>query len=61
MRAPASLVGLLLCSLVSAIPTGTGGLGIHFDGEQDAPLLKLDYATYRGAYDKAQDVSTYGQ
>ncbi|KAE9961333.1 hypothetical protein BLS_002475 [Venturia inaequalis] len=51
-------LGLLLQLLVvSATATGER-LGIHFEnGNQDAPLLKLNYATYRATYNKTYDVS----
>lgn len=52
------VVGLLLQLLVSAT-VASGNLGIHFeDGNQEAPLLKLDYATYRATYNETYDVST---
>lgn len=48
------LLGLVLQPNVSAV----GSLGIHFEnGNQDAPLLKLDYATYRATYNETYDVS----
>lgn len=47
---------LLFQSLVSAT-AGSESLGIHFEnGNQDAPLLKLDYATYRATYNETYDV-----
>jgi hypothetical protein len=48
--------GLFFQPLVSAA-VGNGNLGIHFEnGNQDAPLLKLDYATYRATYNETYDV-----
>lgn len=50
-------LGLLFQPLVCAVTAGES-LGIHFDnGNQDAPLLKLDYATYRAVYNETFDVS----
>lgn len=51
------VLGLLFQPLVSAA-TASESLGIHFEnGDQDAPLLKLDYATYRATYNETYDVS----
>jgi hypothetical protein len=48
--------GLLFQSLVSAT-VESESLGIHFEnGNLDAPLLKLDYATYRATYNETYDV-----
>jgi hypothetical protein len=50
------VLGLFFQSFVSAA-VGAGDLGIHFEeGRQDAPLLKLDYATYRATYNETYDV-----
>lgn len=51
------VLGLLFQPLLSAA-TASESLGIHFeDGEQDALLLKLDYATYRATYNETYNVS----
>lgn len=48
---------LLFQPLVSAATAGES-LGIHFESRnQNAPLLKLDYATYRATYNETYDVS----
>ncbi|KAF2396587.1 alpha/beta-hydrolase [Trichodelitschia bisporula] len=49
-------VAALLAALVAPAASLPAGLGIHYDGDVDAPLLKLDYATYRGKYDNVSDV-----
>jgi hypothetical protein len=47
------LVQPLVCATI-----GDLDLGIHFEnGNQDAPLLKLDYATYRATYNETYDVN----
>jgi hypothetical protein len=49
-------VALLFQPLVLAL-SDSSGLGIHFENDnQDAPLLKLDYATYRATYNETYDV-----
>jgi hypothetical protein len=58
MKIFAGTIGLLLCSLASAAPTGTETLGISFDSQgEEAPLLKLEHATHRATYDNITDVS----
>ena len=57
MRTLAGTLSLILCSLTAAAPTSTTVLGITFDGKgQETPLLKLEYATYKGIYNNATDV-----
>jgi hypothetical protein len=58
MRTVVGTFGLALCALVTAVPTSTRVLGINFDSTgRDTPLLKLNYATYKGVYNNATDVS----
>jgi hypothetical protein len=52
------IIGFGFCSWVSALPTNTAALGVHFENNNpESPLLKLDYATYRGRYLNETDVS----
>lgn len=52
-------LGLFFQSLAYAATTKSS-LGIHFEnGQQYAPLLKLDYATYRATYNETYDVSNH--
>jgi hypothetical protein len=49
--------GLALLPLATALPS-SAQLGVYFEaGNQDEPLLKLDYGTYRGKYNSTSDVS----
>ncbi|RDI79000.1 hypothetical protein Vi05172_g11024 [Venturia inaequalis] len=49
-------LGLLLQLLVVSATATDESLGIHFEnGNPDAPLLKLDYATYRATYNETYD------
>lgn len=51
------LLGLLFQVFVSAA-LGSAELGIQFEnGDQDVPILKLEYATYRATYNETYDVS----
>jgi hypothetical protein len=47
----------LLPLATTALPSNAE-LGVYFEaGSEDAPLLKLDYGTYRGIYNSTSDVS----
>lgn len=51
-----SIACSLLCEVVLGGPT-TGGLGVYFEADApESPLLKLDYATYKGTYHNDTDV-----
>jgi hypothetical protein len=57
MKTFTCVIGLPLFSLVSVIAAHSSGLGISFEnGQKDAALLKLDYATYKARYDNVTDV-----
>jgi hypothetical protein len=55
-----SLIFGIACSIFSGpvvgIPT-KGALGVYFEADApESPLLKLDYATYKGTYHNDSDV-----